>query len=99
MDEVSLADCLFAQGQNVEIVILAHCRIEVELALHIRLIHHLVIVFVADLFVYQGVPLVFLGVRADIASVLLTYSCEIKDLGLLLLGLCVTSRLAPTYLA
>ena len=99
MDEVPLADGLLAQRQNVKVVILANRRIEIELALDVRLVHHGVIVFVADLLVYQIVPLVLLRVRADITRVLLANAREIQDLLLLFLCLRVAAHLTSAHLA
>jgi len=94
-----LPDGLLAESYDIEVVVLADCCIEIELALHHVLSHHRVVVLVADLLVYQVVTLVLLRVRAHIASILRLDASEVQDLGLFLLSLGVTSDLAPTFLA
>ena len=65
MDQVSLPNCLLSKRQDVEIVVLAHSGIEIELAFDVSLGHHGVVIFVPDLFINQAVSLVFLRVSAD----------------------------------
>ena len=99
MDQVSLPNCLLSKRQDVEIVVLAHRGIEIELAFHVSLGHHGVVIFVPDLFINQAVSLVFLRVSADFTGELCFDSSEIQYLCLLLLRLGVSADFAPPDLA
>ena len=98
MDQVSLSNCLLSKRQDVEIVVLAHSGIEIELAFHVSRGHHGVVIFVPDLFINQAVSLVFLRVSADFTCELCFDPSEIQYLGLLFLGLGVTADFAPSDL-
>ena len=98
MDQVSLANRLLTQGQDVEVVITAHCCVEIELALCIVLIHLLFYIFVPNLPIDQVIPLVFFCVRADIARVLLLDAREVQYFGLFFLSLCVGTHFAAANL-
>jgi len=50
MDQIALPNRLFAKDDDVEVVVFAHRLIEVKLALYLTCLHHLIIIFVSDLF-------------------------------------------------
>jgi hypothetical protein len=77
VEQIPLPNSLLAQCNDVEVVVLAHCLVEVELAFHFAFFHHLVVVFVPDLFVQQPVSLIFLGVGAHIARILSLNASEV----------------------
>ena len=99
MNQVSLPNCLLSKRQDVEIVVLAHSGIEIELAFYVSCSHHGVVIFVPDLFINQAVSLVFLCVSADFTGKLCFYPSEIQYLGLLFLRLRVPADFAPPDLA
>ena len=67
MDQIPLSNCLLSQCHNAELVILTHRWIEVELALQVLLIHHLIVVFMADFLVQHPIATVLLRVLAHLS--------------------------------
>ena len=98
MDQVSLSNCLLAQGQYVKVVIFTHCCIEIELAFDIILIHHWIVIFMSNLFIYKIVSLVFFSIWTNITCILWLNPCEIIDFSLFLFCLGVATDFSPTNL-
>jgi len=86
VDKVTLSNCLLAEGNDIEVMVLAYGSIEIELALDLVLSHHSVVIFVADFFLHQVVSLVFLCVRAHVTGVLHLDAGEALNLFLFLFG-------------
>ena len=82
MDQISLTKGLLSQGYDVEIVILANCGCEVELTPRRTLVHQLVVVLVADLFLHQLVASVLLSVRSHFTRILCLDTSEVLNLSM-----------------
>ena len=98
MKEGALADGLLSKSDYIEIMILAHCCIEVELAFNVLYVHHLVVILVPNFFFDQVVALVFLSIRANFSCILCLYSREVENFLLLFLSLGIATDLSPTGL-
>ena len=96
MDQVALPNRLFAQSNDIEILVLADCRAKVKLAFNFMGLHHLVIILVADLFVKQRIAFVLLSVRSYIPCVLGFDACPSHNLRLLFLSFWRPANLAPS---